>query len=300
MNKSSSNFLRYDISDINDPLLSEQLKQINETEERRCRCLEVLRRDLKNLKDIEPCLEEDFLLRFLRVSKFDTSKALQRVLKYYQNFEIYLDVYKKMSFPLHDAECIKHLKLGPYRCRDNSFLVFAKPAIDYKKFTFAQRFYLEVLSLHQVIENPVNQVCGGTYIIDHEGMDIHGFLAFTPFWVRLFVDSLVFTLPCRVKALHFVNTPSFYPLILKLVFPFLPKKIQNRIFIHAKNDNWSKLHALISPDILLEQYGGKLKPEDLIDCMHNLKEQEEKVFRLFAFGYIKTKSARQSIKVLTW
>ncbi|GBN98786.1 hypothetical protein AVEN_221995-1, partial [Araneus ventricosus] len=192
MNKSSSDFMLYDVADINDPLLSEQLKEINETEETRCRCLAVLRRDLKNLKDIEACLEEDFLLRFLRVSKYDTSKALQRILKYYQNFEIYLDVFKKISFPLHKAESIQHLKLGPYRCRDNSFLIFAKPAIDYKKFTFAQRFYLEILALHQVLEDPVNQICGGTYIIDLEGMDIHGFLAFTPFWVRLFVDSLVF------------------------------------------------------------------------------------------------------------
>ncbi|GBM72463.1 hypothetical protein AVEN_93689-1 [Araneus ventricosus] len=74
-----------------------------------------------------------------------------------------------------------------------------------------------------------------------------------------------FTLPCRVKALHFVNTPSFYPLIAKIVYPFLPKKIQNRIFFYAKKDGWTKLHSLISPDILLEQYGGKLKQEELID-----------------------------------
>ncbi|GBO05786.1 hypothetical protein AVEN_181822-1 [Araneus ventricosus] len=220
MNKSSSDFMLYDVADINDPLLSEQLKEINETEETRCRCLAVLRRDLKNLKDIEACLEEDFLLRFLRVSKYDTSKALQRVLKYYQNFEIYLDVFKKISFPLHKAESIQHLKLGPYRCRDKSFLVFAKPAIDYKKFTFAHRFYLEILALHQVLEDPVNQICGGTYIIDHEGMDIHGFLAFTPFWVRLFVDSLVYSkytiISNEMSQQNFLKIEKLYNLMMPL------------------------------------------------------------------------------------
>ncbi|GBO13116.1 Alpha-tocopherol transfer protein-like, partial [Araneus ventricosus] len=168
--------------------------------------------------------------------------------------------------------------------------------IDYKKFTFAHRFYLEIVAFNQLLENPVNQICGGTFIFDYEGMGIRGFLEFTPFWMRMLVESLLNAFPCRLKSVHLVNTPSFFPLIMKLVNPFLLKKIQNRVFFHSKSD-WENLHALISPNILPEKYGGKLKQNELIDALKNLKEQEEKFLQLFAFGNIETKNARQSLKV---
>ncbi|GBN33332.1 hypothetical protein AVEN_182743-1 [Araneus ventricosus] len=88
-------FLPYKMVNIDHPSLLPNLKEINEFAETKAECLEMLRRELISLQDIEPCLEENFLLRFLRVSKFNTSKALQRILKYYQQQEIFLDSLKK-------------------------------------------------------------------------------------------------------------------------------------------------------------------------------------------------------------
>ncbi|KAF8778030.1 alpha-tocopherol transfer protein-like [Argiope bruennichi] len=297
MDNSRSEFLRYDTTDTNDPVTVKNMQEINETEETRARCLEILRRDLKRVKDLEPCLDEIFLSPFMRVSKYDTAKAFQRVIKYYQQLDVYLDIYKKFSFPLQEAESIRHLKLSPYRCADNSFLLFGKAAIDYRKYTFAHRFYLELVTSHNFIQNPVNQICGGTFVFDYEGMDIHGYLAFTPSWTRVFVDSLLNTYPCRVKAMHVVNMPSFFPLILKVLNQFLPKKIKNRVFFHAKKNDWKDLHASISPEILPEKFGGKLKEDELVNIMHDLKAEEEKFLSFFAYGNIKTKKDRLSMKV---
>ncbi|GBN00099.1 hypothetical protein AVEN_170236-1 [Araneus ventricosus] len=70
------------------------------------------------------------------------------------------------------------------------------------------------------------------------------------------------------------------------------------VFFHPKKDDWENLYALIPPDILPEKYGGKLKQDELIHGLKNLKEQEDEVRRLYAFGNIKTKKARQSLNVL--
>ncbi|GBM73485.1 hypothetical protein AVEN_6807-1 [Araneus ventricosus] len=225
---SSTKFLRYEATDIDERSVLEYQKEINETPGNRTTCLEILQNELKNLKDLEPCLDEKFLLNFLRVSKFDTAKAFQRVLNYYKKFDVLTETYKKISFSLQKAQDLRHICISPYRCENNSFLVLGNCAIDYKKFTFAERFYLEILFVHELMENPINQICGGTYVFDYEGFDIHGYLAYSPGWIRMFLDFLVNIFPCRLKALHIVNAPSLFLPIWKIAYPFLPKKIQTR------------------------------------------------------------------------
>ncbi|XP_055945305.1 alpha-tocopherol transfer protein-like isoform X2 [Argiope bruennichi] len=289
MNHSSSKFLRYVVQDINEPSVLPYQKEINETPENRITSLEILRRELQSFKDFEICMDEEFLLRYLRVSKFDTERAIQRVLNYYRKADALIEMYKKVTFPLQKAESLGHLFISPYRCQNNSFLVLGNGGIvDYKKFTFAERFYLEILFVHEIIENPVNQICGGTYIFDYEGFNIHGFLALTPGW-NVF--------PCRLKAVHIVNAPSIFSPIWKFGQPFVSKKILTRFFLHTKNDDWEKLHAHISPEILPEKYGGKLKQEELINCLEDLEEMEKKFRKMLEFGFIKTKKNRQAHKV---
>ncbi|GBN90251.1 hypothetical protein AVEN_121465-1 [Araneus ventricosus] len=125
MSHSMDDFLPYKITNIEEPSLLPQLKEINESSESRAKCLEILRRELKNLKEIEPCLEESFLLRFLRVSKFNTSNAFQRILKYYKHHEILLDALRKLSLPLQKARRLNHAWVSPYRLKNNSFVLFA-------------------------------------------------------------------------------------------------------------------------------------------------------------------------------
>ncbi|GBO25882.1 hypothetical protein AVEN_192152-1, partial [Araneus ventricosus] len=64
-------------------------------------------------------------------------------------------------------------------------------AVDYRKCTFAERFYLEVLAMYGILENPVNQLCGSTFLFDYEGFDIHGFLAYSPGWIQIFLSFLL-------------------------------------------------------------------------------------------------------------
>ncbi|GBO23686.1 hypothetical protein AVEN_36478-1 [Araneus ventricosus] len=125
MDSAPACFLPFAARDIDDPSLLSNKKQINESSESRRRCLELLRNSLKNLEGIKPCLDENFLLRFLRVSKFDVSKALQRQKKYHQQSDAILDAFKKCSSSLYKLRNLNHLWVSPYRLKDNSALIIA-------------------------------------------------------------------------------------------------------------------------------------------------------------------------------
>ncbi|CAL1283529.1 unnamed protein product [Larinioides sclopetarius] len=242
-------------------------------------------------------MEDEFLLRFLRVSKFDPSEAVKRLQKFYDQQENQLDAFKGCSFSYQKIRNLNNLWISPYRLQNNSFLLIALAGIDYTKFTFAERFYLEILAFNKQLENPVNQICGVTLICDYEGFNFRSLLTYTPGWIRCFMDSLL-TVPCRLKAIHIINAPSIFSAVYKMTYPFLPKKMQDRVFVHPNNDNWRSLHSFVPADILPEEYGGKLKHKRLINCLENLETLDERFCKTLKFGSVKTKHCRNSLKFL--
>ncbi|CAL1291362.1 unnamed protein product, partial [Larinioides sclopetarius] len=277
-------FLSFETTDINEPSIIANQKEIKESPETKASCLEILRQNLRNLENIDPLLDDCFLLSFLRVSKFDSHKALQRVQKFYQQYDVFLDLYEKCKIPLHKAQKLDHLRVSPYRLKDNSLLLIAyAKKINYKKYTFGERFYTEILVFHKLIENPVTQICGVTFLFDYEKFNIHSFLACTPGWIRIFLQALLQTFPCRVKAAHLLNVPPLFSTVYKLAHPYLPKKMQERVFFHSRNGDWQNLHASIPRELLPEQYGGKIKDEDMINCLEDIEILEKNFMKYFVF-----------------
>ncbi|GBN93149.1 hypothetical protein AVEN_81574-1 [Araneus ventricosus] len=101
--------------------------------------------------------------------------------------------------------------------------------------------------------------------------------------------------PARIKALHMVNAPSFFLTVFKIAYPFLSKKIQERVFVHP-NDHWKSLHSVIPSEVLPEEYGGKLKFDSCINLLEDIEELEDHFHEIFKFGYLKTKAGRESFR----
>ncbi|CAL1280283.1 unnamed protein product [Larinioides sclopetarius] len=184
--------------------------------------------------------------------------------------------------------------------KNNSVLViFKNESVDYRKCTFGERFYLELLFQHNLlIETPLNQICGATWVFDFDGFDIHALLAWTPGWLRTTINFSVNSAPLRYKAMHVVNAPPIFSYTYNMVKPLFPKKIRERLFLHSRNDGWQNLHASIPVDILPKQYGGNICDENLISCLENVEEMERKFLKSFAFGSIKNQHRRKSMKVI--
>ncbi|CAL1269982.1 unnamed protein product [Larinioides sclopetarius] len=299
MNHSTAHFLPFDATNIDDPSVLHIQRKINESPESRTRCLEIIRKKSGNLVGIEPCLDGNFLLRFLRVSKFDTSKALKRLEKYYKQNDVVLDALKDTFLSPQKAQGINHLLLCPYRMKDNSLLLIGqRRGLDYTQINFAQRFYTEIIAFNGLFENPLNQICGFSFILDFEGFQFSDLTVFTPGWVRLFTDTVLSAYPCRTKAVYIVNAPTPFRILYRMVYPFVSKKLHDRVSFHYSNDNWQSLHDLIPVDILPDLYNGKVRTGALINCLENKEELDKKFREIFVYGYSKTKQRRQCMKVL--
>ncbi|CAL1268628.1 unnamed protein product [Larinioides sclopetarius] len=158
---------------------------------------------------------------------------------------------------------------------------------------------LDILAINGALENqPVNQITGATAIFDYDGFNLRSFQAHTPGWVLMFVETFMNAFSARIKVVHVVNAPSLFLAVFKIAYPFFPKKIQERIFVHP-NDGWKSLHSEIPLEILPEKYGGNMKFDSCINLLEDIEKLEDQFLRIFKYGYIKTKTNRQSFKPLS-
>ncbi|XP_035205597.1 uncharacterized protein LOC118180640 [Stegodyphus dumicola] len=70
--------------------------ELGETELIRKESLEKLKQLLKEVPDLNPLLEDDFLIKFLRVRKFNVQRALNTLIKYYATKKMYSKLYSDL------------------------------------------------------------------------------------------------------------------------------------------------------------------------------------------------------------
>ncbi|GBN99841.1 hypothetical protein AVEN_155774-1 [Araneus ventricosus] len=83
------------------------------------------------LEDIEACLDEEFLLRFLRVESFDSLKAFQRLKNFYDMQEEMLEMFKHCSIDASVVQSMPYFWALPYRPKNNSALLVVTMGKDY-------------------------------------------------------------------------------------------------------------------------------------------------------------------------
>ncbi|CAL1268610.1 unnamed protein product [Larinioides sclopetarius] len=274
-------------------------EEIGETEESRTECLRYLREKLKELEDIECCLDEGFLLKFLRVAKFDSEKAFDRIQGYYKMQEKLTSLLKDTSIPISTIENMKYTFALPYRPEDNSAVaVIRMGIIDYSKITFDGRSFLDILSTGYLLNNPITQMCGITSIFDFNDFKFSSLLAVNPKTAFDYMYTVQKAFPLRIKAFHMVNTPFIFRAFYKLFYPAMSQKLRSRVHVHPNDDNWKSLHNCISPEILPEDLGGHLPKSSLIDLLQNVESLSNDMLEQSRFGYKKTKHVRMSMKII--
>ncbi|GFW96618.1 clavesin-2 [Trichonephila clavipes] len=177
----SSQFIRYDGTDLAPSALKEIETKIGETEYAKKKGLETLTKKLKELEDIEPCFDECFLLKFLRVESFDSSKAFERIKRYYGMQEDIIKIFNGSSISIPAVRSSEYFWAFPYRNVDNSVLVVARMGIpDFSKISFDDKCYLDLLITDHILKNPLTQMCGVSFVVDWSGFKLTSFLAFRP------------------------------------------------------------------------------------------------------------------------
>ncbi|CAL1268616.1 unnamed protein product [Larinioides sclopetarius] len=255
-------YTRLEATSLEGNFLKAIQEEIGETEESRRECLRILSETLNELEDVECCMDEGFLLKFLRVAKFDCEKAFDRIKGYYKMQEMLTNLLKNTSIPISTIRNMKYTFALPYRAKDNSIVTVARMGvIDYSKISFEGRSFLDIISTVNILKNPITQMCGITIIFDFADFKYSSLLAVNP----------------------------------KIAFDYM---YYMQIYVYPNNDNWKSLHSCIPPEILPEDLGGHLPKSRLIDLLDDVEKLEKETLEQFQFGYKITKHVRMSMKII--
>ncbi|KAK8770892.1 hypothetical protein V5799_025866 [Amblyomma americanum] len=259
-------------------------EELGETPSKRQESLEKLRLLLQAEPDLNANDDDDFLLRFLRVRKYNVDLALQNIRKYYRNRADTPSIYREflpsrvppaarklvMVMPAKDVHGrpIFLLKAGSWMPEEVPYLELHRAIL---------------ICLEHMARDPTTQTLGVVIIVDYGGFSADRIFSASLGLMRSGIQYFQDCMPMRMKAAHVVRQSYAYDVLFALVKPFVKPKLVERKRLHG--ENFEKLHEEISPKALPEEYGGQGPAVDHEDCWRPVDADEETFAAENRFGY---------------
>lgn len=250
-------------------------KELNETNKLRKKAIADVRKWIKSQTQFRRArLDTSFILRFLRMQKFDTKESCEIMDKYltmrvqhptwFQN----LDCRDQAISDLVDKGYIFVL---PERDQYGRRVIFSQAAaFDSSKYTVSDLMRTHVMTFETLLNDEENQVRGFTYIFDEKDVSWSHISIWTPSEVSKAFSCCERALPMRHKDIHFLHLPWTMSLIFQFAKSLLSDKIRNRFKTHS---NLEHLQKSVDTSILPAEYGGTVSTKDCITSWK--KELEE-------------------------
>merc|ERR1712241_569084 len=262
-------------SHLSNEVIDIALRELNEEEETRKMSLKEFQKWIKTRANIKHCrLDSNFLLRFLRMQKFDL-EATQDI------FEKYLTMRCQYPSWFQNLDCKDtaltelvdrgYIIVLPNRDRHGRRIIFSQAGtMDPNKYTVSDLMRAHVMTFETLLNDEENQVRGFTYIFDEKDVSWSHLSIWTPSEVSKAFSCCERALPMRHKDIHFLNLPWTMNLIFQFAKSLLSEKIRNRFKTHS---NLEHLQKSVDTSILPLEYGGT-KP--VKECIQNWKSELEK------------------------
>ncbi|XP_072387248.1 alpha-tocopherol transfer protein-like [Diabrotica undecimpunctata] len=260
-------------------------EELNETPEVFKRELAALRRMVENDTNLTVPNTDEFLMRFLRARKCDSTKAFHMLQRY---FLMKIKCPELFQCPL-PSECGTMFELQAQTMlssRDQlgrRVYIIRVDNFDSTKVTIDDVFRTNVLALEHVVREAETQVAGIVVILDMAGLSLQHAKFFTPYYAKKMVELVQETFPLRFKGFHIVNEPFYFDAVVAVLKPFLKDKIRKRIILHGSD--LSSLQAFIPPEILPSEFGGKSGNFDNRAWYMQLLADEVYFKNIRTFGY---------------
>lgn len=292
--------LRFELDDLTPFSQEVAFKELRETKENRENGIKELRNLLQQETDLTVPLEnDDWLIRFLRPTKFYPESAFELIKRYY-SFKIkYYDIYNGLT-PSKEENVFKGNILSVFPNRDQMqrriLLLELGKKWHHKEVTLDEVYKGVVLFLEAAMLEPETQVNGAVVIFDMDGLSLQQAWQFTPAFAKRIIDWLQDSVPLRLKAIHIVNQPKIFNMVFALFKPFFNEKLRSRIYFHGTDRD--SLHKHISQKCLPKEYDGTI---DIPRVSGNewyglLLKCDEEYLALNKYGYNKEKEAKERKK----
>lgn len=270
-------------------VLSAELRQIaeqelGETESRREEALQKLTQLLQDEEDLHARPDPEFLLRFIRVRKYDVDAALVTIRNYYKSRAAFASTFGGLTLASVNPDAKKFYILMPERDRHGRLIMLMRiGAWDPNLLSYHDLQHAGMMCLDYMASDPSSQTAGITLIIDFEGYTATKLLSCSIDLIRRGLNYIQNCLPIRVKAQHIVRESYVFDMLYALIRPFIKKKMTARI--HSHGYSFEKLHEQVDPSVLPEEYGGHGAPYDYDTFWKQLEEEEPEFIENNRYGY---------------
>nr|CAH8863044.1 unnamed protein product [Trichobilharzia regenti] len=266
------------VVELSPQTLEKAYSELNEHPQSRDNAIEELRHRIQ-LQSLQGCLDDGFLLRFLRAKKFNRDNALRLYINYYILRLRYPDVFNNLTPSL-----VEHVFRGGVVCRlpqcdaDGRALIYFQPGLwNPAEWSTNDIFRANVLVIEELLlSSPEVQVHGVVILVNLNGFSWkHAFHLMSPWFIHRAVNFLQGSSPLRVKAVHIFHSPYMFSKIYAAMKPLLKPKNQARIIMH--NDSLESLHAALPPHLLPcnSGLGGTGPPVPSREYINGLLELED-------------------------
>merc|ERR1711953_1538304 len=225
----------------------------NETNKKRKKALTDIRKWIKNQSHIRRTrLDSNFILRFLRMQKFEVPESCTIMDKYltmrghpawFQNLDC-------RDPAISDLVSAGYIFVLPERDQHGRRVIFSQAAaFDSSKYTVSDLMRAHVMTFETLLVDEENQVRGFTYIFDEKSVGWSHLSVWTPSEVTKAFSCCERALPMRHREIHFINLPWTMSLIFQFAKSLLSEKIRNRFQTHSSLES---LAAVVDSKVLPE------------------------------------------------
>nr|XP_014292918.1 alpha-tocopherol transfer protein-like isoform X2 [Halyomorpha halys] len=266
-------------------------KELRETPD----VVEQAKKELQDLLREEEGLDtpyelDQYLVRYLRPTKFYPESALKLIKDYYEFKIKHKNVYDGLV-PSKEKNIFSHdvITVLPKRDQEGRRILVLSLGKKWKhnKVSLDEFYKAAVLFSEAAALEPETQICGAQIIFDMDGLSLQQTWQFTPPFAKRIVDWLQDSIPLRIKGIQIINQPYIFNMVFALFKPFLRDKLKSRIIFHGSDRK--SLHQHLDPSCLPEEYGGTMT----LPLIHGLQwyemlvKMEPEFEKINCYGYKK-------------
>ncbi|XP_011704761.1 PREDICTED: alpha-tocopherol transfer protein-like [Wasmannia auropunctata] len=232
------------------------MEYLNETDENRENDVAEIRRWLED--ELRIRIDNFFILRFLRVCKFNLEKTKTRIRNYYKQLSHLPEWYlNKDPFRPELQELLDLGILLPLRKPDSQgrvvFLIRGTRH-DPRIHTIPNLSKAFILAIEMAMKYyPAASVYGCAMFFDVINPTIRHIFQFRPYVIMNMVHAWQSCYPMRYQTITVFNVPTFFDIVIRIMKSFMTEKMKNRFYVYSHRPQCFKD---IPANILPVEYGG--------------------------------------------
>ncbi|KAH8303673.1 hypothetical protein KR018_010860, partial [Drosophila ironensis] len=260
------------IRPLSEGLQKVAIEELNEVPSRVESDVAALREWLQKQPHLCSCLDNQFLLSFLRGSKFSLEKAKQKIDRFYSLQPAIPEVFNEHRLA-DDPQVLEIIRMGvilriPLDKDDvgPAVTIIRAGGYDLNKFKFQD--IIRVGSMFgeiMMLEDDNASVSGYLEIMDMTGVTGANLFALQPQLLSKFSAYADEAMPTRQKGIHFINVPRAFEVGFKSLLGWFPGKVKERVSVSSDPE---AIFERIAKHNLPKEYGGtKGTIQDIIASM---------------------------------